>query len=90
MFDWLARTADLSEAELRALYPQSRLPAYSEHTPRSVAELSRQLQQDRLRGRGRGRDDEREQYRDRQKAVGHPLPSRWMPSARNFLRMMPP
>jgi len=41
---------DLSEAELRALYPQSRLPAYSEHTPRSVAELSRQLQQDRLRG----------------------------------------
>ena len=41
---------DLSEVELRALYPQARLPAYSEHTPRSVAELSRQLQQDRRRG----------------------------------------
>jgi DNA-binding IclR family transcriptional regulator len=42
--------SDLSEPELRALFPDPRLPAYSAHTPRSLAELTKVLAGDRERG----------------------------------------
>lgn len=42
--------SDLTEPELRALFPDSRLPAYSPHTPRSLSELTKVLAGDRERG----------------------------------------
>jgi DNA-binding IclR family transcriptional regulator len=45
-----ALMAGMSTAELRKLFPEGKLPAASANTPRSVAALSRLLEQDRARG----------------------------------------
>lgn len=42
--------SDLSESELRKLYPERELKRFSEHTPKNVAALVRLLEADRARG----------------------------------------
>jgi DNA-binding IclR family transcriptional regulator len=42
--------ADLSEAELKQVYPSSKLSTFSEQTPTTLSELTKILDQDRQRG----------------------------------------